>query len=74
MDLIFSCRFNYYDVNVHHPQTAAEALIQMERVQQRDRNLYRFPFTPEISVHTRKSHHYQPSYVVQFPQNVYYRH
>lgn len=74
MDLIFSCRFNYYDVNVHHPQTAAEALIQMERVQQRDRNLYRFPFTPEISVHNRKSHHHQPSYVVQFPQNVYYRH
>ncbi|KAG1504870.1 hypothetical protein G6F46_000686 [Rhizopus delemar] len=38
VDLIFSCRFNYYDVNVHHPQTAAEALEQMERVQQRDKN------------------------------------
>lgn len=31
VDLIFSCNFNYYDVNVHHPQTAAAALRQVNR-------------------------------------------
>ncbi|KAL1929611.1 hypothetical protein VTP01DRAFT_1749, partial [Rhizomucor pusillus] len=31
VDLIFTCNFNYYDVNVHHPQTAAAALVQMGR-------------------------------------------
>ncbi|EIE91595.1 hypothetical protein RO3G_16306 [Rhizopus delemar RA 99-880] len=79
VDLIFSCRFNYYDVNVHHPQTAAEALEQMERVQQRDKNVYRFPFTPERNfTHTKRStsllpQYHQPSYVVKFPQNIYSR-
>ncbi|KAG1462271.1 hypothetical protein G6F56_005553 [Rhizopus delemar] len=80
VDLIFSCRFNYYDVNVHHPQTAAEALSQMEKIQQRDKNLYRFPFTPDKTFsnnsHKRTSllpQHYQPSYIVKFPQNVYHR-
>ncbi|KAI9277598.1 general substrate transporter [Sporodiniella umbellata] len=78
IDLIFNCRFNYYDVNVHHPQTAAEALEQMEKVQQMDKNVYRFPFTPERTFHqTRKptllSQHHQPSYVVKFPQNIYQR-
>lgn len=78
IDLIFSCRFNYYDVNVHHPQTAAEALEQMEKVQQMDKNVYRFPFTPERTFNNTKRptllpQNHQPSYVVKFPQNTYRR-
>ncbi|KAI9246766.1 hypothetical protein BY458DRAFT_465713 [Sporodiniella umbellata] len=80
IDLIFGCRFNYYDVNVHHPQTAAEALSQMEKIQQTDKNVYRFPFTPDRAFikrpHKRASllpTHYQPSYIVKFPQNVHHR-
>lgn len=68
-------------MNVHHPQTAAEALAQMEKVQQRDKNLYRFPFTPERSFSTNSHHkrstllpqYHQPSYVVKFPQDAYRR-
>lgn len=68
-------------MNVHHPQTAAEALAQMEKVQQRDKNLYRFPFTPERSFSTNSQHkrstllpqYHQPSYVVKFPQDAYRR-
>ncbi|KAI8137609.1 hypothetical protein BJV82DRAFT_524962 [Fennellomyces sp. T-0311] len=30
IDLIFSGNFNYYDLNVHHPQTAAAALTQLD--------------------------------------------
>ncbi|KAG2208893.1 hypothetical protein INT47_011033, partial [Mucor saturninus] len=56
VDLIFSCRFNYYDVDVHHPQTAAAALAQMEKVQQRNKTLYRFPFTPERTLSIHRQH------------------
>lgn len=51
----------------------------MERVQQRDKNVYRFPFTPERNfTHTKRStsllpQYHQPSYVVKFPQNIYSR-
>ncbi|KAI8977604.1 hypothetical protein BDF20DRAFT_821762 [Mycotypha africana] len=50
VDLIFSGKFRFYDVDVHHPQTAAAALKLMEEAQQRNRNMYRFPFTPERSL------------------------
>ncbi|KAG0176174.1 hypothetical protein DFQ28_008153 [Apophysomyces sp. BC1034] len=42
VDLIFSCNFNYYDVNVHHPQTAAAALAQMERSQLQNEHHFTF--------------------------------
>ncbi|KAL7318466.1 hypothetical protein PS15m_001707 [Mucor circinelloides] len=69
VDLIFSGKFNFYDVHVHHPQTAAAALAQMERVQQRNKNIYRFPFTPE---RTLSNHHHNrrtllPNYVTHQP-------
>jgi hypothetical protein len=60
-------------VDVHHPQTAAAALAQMEKVQQKNKTLYRFPFTPErtLSIHTnsrtRKS--FLPQYH-QHPNNL----
>ncbi|KAI8642465.1 general substrate transporter [Parasitella parasitica] len=59
VDLIFSGKFNFYDVHVHHPQTAAAALAQMEKVQQTNSNIYRFPFTPErsLSNHHHPHHH-----------------
>ncbi|KAI8989445.1 hypothetical protein BDB01DRAFT_848617 [Pilobolus umbonatus] len=50
VDLIFSCGFNYYDVDVHHPQTAAAALAQMEKVQKKNKDIYQFPFTPEQTI------------------------
>ncbi|CDS09029.1 hypothetical protein LRAMOSA10389 [Lichtheimia ramosa] len=37
VDLIFSGNFNYYDLSVHHPQTAAAALSQLNRTS-RSRN------------------------------------
>ncbi|GAN05195.1 general substrate transporter [Mucor ambiguus] len=69
VDLIFSGKFNFYDVHVHHPQTAAAALAQMEKVQQRNKNIYRFPFTPE---RTLSNHHHNrrtllPNYVTHQP-------
>lgn len=69
VDLIFSGKFNFYDVHVHHPQTAAAALEQMEKVQQRNKNIYRFPFTPE---RTLSNHHHSrrtllPNYVTHQP-------
>ncbi|KAI8393991.1 general substrate transporter [Radiomyces spectabilis] len=39
VDLIFSCEFNYYDLAVHHPQTAAAALNRLERTQQQNHRL-----------------------------------
>ncbi|KAI9259690.1 hypothetical protein BDA99DRAFT_99227 [Phascolomyces articulosus] len=35
IDLIFSGNFNYYDLNVHHPQTAAAALDVLDRAHAR---------------------------------------
>ncbi|KAI9488235.1 general substrate transporter [Zychaea mexicana] len=35
IDLIFSGNFNYYDLNVHHPQTAAAALHELDRAHAR---------------------------------------
>ncbi|ORY94510.1 and other transporter-domain-containing protein [Syncephalastrum racemosum] len=32
VDLVFSLNFNYYDVNVHHPQTAMAAIHQVEQI------------------------------------------
>lgn len=62
VDLIFSCGFNYYDVDVHHPQTAAAALEQMEKVQQKNKDIYRFPFTPEQTVSNQQNQrNYLPS-------------
>ncbi|KAI8098349.1 general substrate transporter [Gilbertella persicaria] len=55
VDLIFSGKFGSFDTDVHHPQTAAAALAQMEKVQQKNRDLYRFPFTPERTAFT--NHH-----------------
>jgi hypothetical protein len=56
VDLIFSGKFNFYDVDVHHPQTAAAALAQMEKVQQKNKTLYRFPFTPERTISINHHH------------------
>ncbi|KAI9319200.1 general substrate transporter, partial [Dichotomocladium elegans] len=36
IDLIFSGNFNFYDLNVHHPQTAAAALSQLDRIRARN--------------------------------------
>ncbi|OBZ91196.1 High-affinity glucose transporter [Choanephora cucurbitarum] len=55
VDLIFSAKFNSFDTDVHHPQTAAAALAQMEKVQQKNKDIYQFPFTPEITSLT--NHH-----------------
>ncbi|CAO3606715.1 unnamed protein product [Mucor hiemalis] len=77
VDLIFSCRFNYYDVDVHHPQTAAAALALMEKAQQKNKTLYRFPFTPErtLSIHHIHNHHSKksilpPNYVAATPNTI----
>ncbi|CEP15300.1 hypothetical protein [Parasitella parasitica] len=42
VDLIFSGKYNFYGAYVHHPQTAAVALAQIEKVQHHE-NIYRFP-------------------------------
>ncbi|KAF7728857.1 hypothetical protein EC973_005483 [Apophysomyces ossiformis] len=57
VDLIFSCNVNYYDVNVHHPQTAAAALAQMERSQLQNEHHFTFvgPTVSNIVAPTNQS-------------------
>ncbi|KAG2220206.1 hypothetical protein INT45_002798, partial [Circinella minor] len=46
IDLIFSGNFNYYDLNVHHPQTAAAALDILDRAHAYARNSN--PLNPQV--------------------------
>lgn len=65
-------------MDVHHPQTAAAALAQMEKVQQRNKALYRFPFTPERTLsihreHARRSFLPQHNFIAAVqPNNTHY--
>lgn len=60
-------------MDAHHPQTAAAALAQMEKVQQENKTLYRFPFTPErtLSIHRHTKRSILPAnYVAAIPTNI----
>ncbi|KAI8099293.1 uncharacterized protein BX664DRAFT_368192 [Halteromyces radiatus] len=45
IDLIFGSDIGYYDVNSHHPQTAAATLLHMEKIQKKNANMYPFPLS-----------------------------
>lgn len=42
IDLLFGSDIGYFDVNPHHPQTAAATLDHMEKVQRKNVNQYPF--------------------------------
>ncbi|KAI8065168.1 general substrate transporter [Gongronella butleri] len=42
VDLIFQCNINYFDVNTRHPQSAADALAEMEKLRGNETILHPF--------------------------------